>query len=211
MNRKADYVDMKRFRETKQRQQRRYYAKRTNGLVHPWSELKLSCLLFYEGTDTELHELIGNSVQSIQTRRWQLKKDIKGGNVDVTLLESIYKNNMAKDYLQILINSILTENSVELNKEFYTSPVKDEVLGATEGAFSLIYAEGLTDPYGVRFLDDNVLSVFHFKTGVYLLLASYNAERRSWVLDERTGNAKLSDVIMLASKLKVMLDAVNKE
>lgn len=211
MNRKNEYVDMKKFQETKQRQQRKYYSRRSDGLIHSWSKLKLACLLFYNSTDTDLHNLIGNSVQSIQTRRWLLKKEIKGGNVDVGELECIYRKYMEKDYLQILINALLTDSQVELNKEVYTSQVKNEIIGSTEGAFSLIFTEGLTDPYGVRFRDDNILSVYHFATSSYILLASYNTEYGSWSLDKCHSYAKMSDIIMLASKLKVMLDAADKE
>lgn len=74
MNRKEGYCDMQRYRETCNRQNKRYYGKTAIYKPNPWSEHDDELVLAHCMTDHVLSEKIGHSVKAIQIRRSRLKK-----------------------------------------------------------------------------------------------------------------------------------------
>ena len=71
MNRKNDYADMDLFRETRNRQKRRYYGRTTNAphRRQPWTVHDLERVMAHDITDTQLSAEIGRSVRAIQMMR----------------------------------------------------------------------------------------------------------------------------------------------
>lgn len=74
MNRKEGYCDLRRHRETCNRQNKRYYGKTAIYKPKPWSEHDDKLVLAHSITDHALSEKIGHSVKAIQIRRSRLKK-----------------------------------------------------------------------------------------------------------------------------------------
>lgn len=74
MNRKEGYCDMQRYRETCNRQNRRYYGKTAIYKPSHWSEHDDELVLAHSVSDHALSEKIGHSVRAIQIRRSRLKK-----------------------------------------------------------------------------------------------------------------------------------------
>lgn len=77
MNRKNKYADKNLWKRTVQEQKRRYYGKTAFMPRKSWTvedELKV---LEHIIPDSELSELIGHSVGSIQTKRSMLKRKVK--------------------------------------------------------------------------------------------------------------------------------------
>lgn len=74
MNRKEGYCDMQRYRDTCNRQNRRYYGKTAIYKPTPWSDQDDDLVLAHCMTDHALSEKIGHSVKAIQIRRYRLKK-----------------------------------------------------------------------------------------------------------------------------------------
>ncbi len=75
MNRKKDYRDLKRHRETCRKQHKRYYGK-TAFLYEgrEWTSAEDDMVVAHTVPDTVLSEQIQRSVGAIQRRRWLLKK-----------------------------------------------------------------------------------------------------------------------------------------
>lgn len=73
-NRKERYVDMKKYRKTRNAQRKRYYKKTANYEKRSWTEEENKRVLDHNISDTELSSEIKRSVQSIQIQRSRLKK-----------------------------------------------------------------------------------------------------------------------------------------
>lgn len=72
---KDSYKNIEKFKQTKQRQKRRYYRKTMTGLPMPdWTKEEIIMVLKHEITDTEISAKIGRSVGAIQKKRCLLKK-----------------------------------------------------------------------------------------------------------------------------------------
>lgn len=71
MNRKYLYKDMERYRRTRNKQKRRYYGKTANASNRgqPWTAEDIEIVVAHKLSDTQISELIGRSVASIQQRR----------------------------------------------------------------------------------------------------------------------------------------------
>lgn len=76
VNRKKDYRDLKRHRETCRKQHKRYYAK-TAFLyeTREWTSAEDDMVVAHSVPDTVLSERIQRSVGAIQKRRCMLKKE----------------------------------------------------------------------------------------------------------------------------------------
>lgn len=75
-NRKEKYVDMEKFRKTRNAQRKRYYKKTSKYGRRRWTEEEDKLVLAHDITDTELSNAIKRSVSAIQNRRYKLKKSI---------------------------------------------------------------------------------------------------------------------------------------
>lgn len=77
MNRKAKYRDIDKWRNTCYKQRRKYYSKTANAenSGQRWTVEEIDMVLQHNITDTEISEIIGRSVQSIQVMRSKLKKE----------------------------------------------------------------------------------------------------------------------------------------
>lgn len=77
MNRKKDYRDMDRYRETRNAQKRRYY-RRTEKSINsgqPWTPHEIKRVMEHNVTDMQLSKEIGRSVAAIQVMRNRLKRE----------------------------------------------------------------------------------------------------------------------------------------
>ena len=72
-NRRKDYVDMEKFRKTRNKQRKRYYDKTRKYDRRPWTDEEDMLVLRHCMTDTELSSWIKRSVCAIQKRRVILK------------------------------------------------------------------------------------------------------------------------------------------
>lgn len=73
MNRKSTYRDMEKYRKTRNACKRRYYRKtQKGGARRRWTKEEDAIVLEHAHTDTEISEMIGRSVCSIQVRRSRL-------------------------------------------------------------------------------------------------------------------------------------------
>lgn len=77
MNRKNLYKDMEKFKNTRNAQKRRYYGRTSNAKNsgNPWTEDEIDLIIAHEKTDTELSNILGRSVRSIQNKRCRIKKE----------------------------------------------------------------------------------------------------------------------------------------
>lgn len=75
MNRKSDYKDMERFRETKRNYYRKYYKVTENARNSRkrWTKEKDRLIIEHSIPDRELSELIGRSMKAILVRRVSIK------------------------------------------------------------------------------------------------------------------------------------------
>lgn len=79
MNRKQQYRDKDKCRETCRRQKQRYYGR--TSFLYParlWTHEEDEMVTAHEITDSELSAKIERSVRAIQRRRWQLKHQAEG-------------------------------------------------------------------------------------------------------------------------------------
>lgn len=79
MNRKQQYRDKDKCRETCRRQKQRYYGR--TSFLYParlWTYEEDEMVTAHEITDSELSAKIERSVRAIQRRRWQLKHQAEG-------------------------------------------------------------------------------------------------------------------------------------
>ena len=67
------------FREKRNKQRHKYYAKTAKYRRRPWTPEEDAMVLAKPGSDPELSDMIERSVQSIQLRRNRLKKWQKEG------------------------------------------------------------------------------------------------------------------------------------
>lgn len=76
MNRKENYKDKEKYRQTRNRQKRRYYGKTKDApnTGKPWTEEELAIIIDHQITDTEISSIIGRSVGAIQGMRHKYKK-----------------------------------------------------------------------------------------------------------------------------------------
>ena len=74
MNNKKYYRDLKKYRNTCNRQKRRYYGKSAVYDRHSWTSEEDDAILKHSIPDSELSPKIGHSVMAIQIRRSRLKK-----------------------------------------------------------------------------------------------------------------------------------------
>jgi len=76
---RKSYRDMEKFRETKRAQKKRYYAKTQNAKnkYKRWKPSELQLVIEHKITDTQLSELLGRSVASIQIARGNYKKKME--------------------------------------------------------------------------------------------------------------------------------------
>ena len=109
------------------------------------------------------------------------------------------------DYLKLLIDKIVNSDEEELRRNIYKTDIMPEQEEVLQGKFSLMYSEDLQHSYGVSFVDDNILYVYHFQSAKYLLEAHYNPENHSWSISNKDSNASMSSIIMLASKIRKLL------
>lgn len=72
--RKANYKDLDKFRKTRNKYKRKYFAKTAKYKRRAWTELEDVIILEHKNTDTEISNYIQRSVNSIQKRRSRLKK-----------------------------------------------------------------------------------------------------------------------------------------
>ena len=77
MNRKDKYTDKNLWKRTVQEQKRRYYGKTAFMPKKSWNPEDELRVLEHKIPDSELSELIGHSVGSIQTKRSVLKRKVK--------------------------------------------------------------------------------------------------------------------------------------
>ena len=76
-NRKENYSDMKKFRITRNKQRKRYYAKTARKYKNRyWTQKEDDEVLRHDISDTELSLKIHRSVSAIQSRSCMLKKDM---------------------------------------------------------------------------------------------------------------------------------------
>lgn len=76
MNRRKDYRDMDRFRETCRKQHRRYYSK--TAFIYGkrlWTAAEDAMVMEHNVPDTTLSSVIQRSIGAIQKRRCMLKKE----------------------------------------------------------------------------------------------------------------------------------------
>ena len=76
MIRRKDYRDQEKARKTMNAQRKRYYQKTAwaeNG-GNGWTLHEDEAVLAHNVSDAELSAVLGRSVQSIQVRRWRLKR-----------------------------------------------------------------------------------------------------------------------------------------
>lgn len=72
-NRRKAYVDMEKYRKTRNAQRKRYYEKTRKYDRRSWTEAEDILVLRHCMTDTELSNMIKRSVCAIQNRRAKLK------------------------------------------------------------------------------------------------------------------------------------------
>lgn len=77
MLRKENYKDLDKWRDTKNKQKKRYYKKTQNGCNSgkPWLKQELKLIMEHKKTDTELAIELGRSVAAIQRKRCKVKKE----------------------------------------------------------------------------------------------------------------------------------------
>lgn len=73
MNRKKDYRDIGRWRETCRRQTQRYYDKTATFQKIPWTQHDIDLIIRHEHPDRELSRMTGHSVRAIQVKRSRLR------------------------------------------------------------------------------------------------------------------------------------------
>lgn len=71
---KKYYKDQEKYRKYRNNYKRRYYGKTAIYEPHRYTEEEDALVLEHKMTDTDLSNLIGHSVASIQTRRGRLKR-----------------------------------------------------------------------------------------------------------------------------------------
>lgn len=71
MNRKNDYKDISKWRNTCRKQKNKYYGKTAfaENSHKPWSEEEIEMVMKHESPDRIISELIGRSMGAIQIRR----------------------------------------------------------------------------------------------------------------------------------------------
>lgn len=76
MNRKEGYKDLKKFRETCNKQTRKYYDKTVNAKNKRklWTKKDEELILEHKILDRELSKILGRSMKAIHVRRTKLKK-----------------------------------------------------------------------------------------------------------------------------------------
>ena len=76
MLRKENYKDLNKWRDSKNRQRKRYYKKTQNAVngQEIWTKEDEALVMAHSMSDTELAGLIGRSVGAIQKRRHLIKK-----------------------------------------------------------------------------------------------------------------------------------------
>lgn len=74
MNRKKDYKDLTKWKDTCKRQNLKYYRKTQKYERRHWTNHEDKLVLERTMTDTELSEKIKRSVKAIQLRRHRLKR-----------------------------------------------------------------------------------------------------------------------------------------
>ena len=78
MNRKNGYRDLKKYRETCNRQQRKYYRETANAenRYKKWTKEEIKLILEHKISDREISKLIMRSMKSIVMKRTKIKKEI---------------------------------------------------------------------------------------------------------------------------------------
>ena len=104
-----------------------------------------------------------------------------------------------------LLNSVAGMSVNQLRKKVYISPILNEEGDVNHGKFSLIYTEDLTIACGVSFVDNKRLYVYNLTEGEVLLDCSWDDVRKSWCVDEASGNPQVSEIIDFAKKMKELL------
>ena len=76
MNRKSDYKNIDRWRETARKQKKKYYGRTTDSenKGQRWTTKEIEIVLAHEITDTEISKKINRSVQAIQIARCRYAK-----------------------------------------------------------------------------------------------------------------------------------------
>ena len=76
MNRKSDYKNIEKWRETCHKQRLKYYRKTAFAENHrkPWTDEEVEMVMLHEMTDTAISKIIGRSVEAIQMIRHKEKK-----------------------------------------------------------------------------------------------------------------------------------------
>ena len=83
MLRKSEYRDMEKYRETREKQKKRYYAKTECGR-HRWQKWQDDLIIAHEMADHQLAKIVGHSVKATQVRRARLKKMIEHCGARIT-------------------------------------------------------------------------------------------------------------------------------
>jgi len=77
---RKSYKDQEKYRLYHNNYMRKYYDKTAVYRPHRYTDEEDELILKHNMTDTELSDLIGHSVKSIQIRRSRLKKKIENSN-----------------------------------------------------------------------------------------------------------------------------------
>ena len=76
MNRKNDYKNIDKWRETCHKQRLKYYRKTANAKNKnkPWTDEETEIVMLHDMPDHTISEIIGRSVQAIQMQRYKVNK-----------------------------------------------------------------------------------------------------------------------------------------
>lgn len=205
MNRKECYADMERYAVTVRRQHKRYYSNRSDGNHYAWTPLKLALLLYFPGTDTELHRHIGNSVHSIQVKRCELRKQIMKGLVDAdTLYTTLHTNTMKTNYLDDLCNYVNKMDRLDVQAVMRSGKCKDTDRYPNTH-YHILDAGHLDNKYDVTLYGKVDVEVFCYQKCDTILTAHYDEGLHTWNIVEKDPMSRLSDAVMVANKLRTLL------
>ena len=109
--------------------------------------------------------------------------------------------------LERLIADIVTADVNQLKKDMYKTDIRNEYDDVVMGKFSIIYSADQEETYGIRFVEESLLSVLHIPTNEVILEAEYNQAKSTWSVKNPGYNKDipLSNIIALSVVLRELL------
>lgn len=112
-------------------------------------------------------------------------------------------NNNTNVTITEIIKALCAMDVASVKATSYTSCVYDEDEETVIGSFKLIYILG--KPLGVRKMNDNKICLNDLSQWSTLITAVHNAEKSSWIVEEKHSHISLSSAIEATRVLRDLM------